>query len=597
MKQMSYVTRWLYSTSHKDIAILYLAFGMISSVIGTAMSALIRIELASGNSQIFHENNQAYNVIITGHGVVMIFLFIMPVIIGAFGNFFLPIMIGAVDMAFARLNNISFWCLPPGLICLICSVLIENGAGTGWTVYPPLSSIGAHSGPSVDLAIFALHLTSISSLLGAINFIVTALNMRAIGMHMINMPLFVWAIFFTAILLLLSLPVLTAGVTLLLMDRNFNTGFYEVGAGGDPVLYEHLFWFFGQSWPLWLIIIILHCAICWDFIKTLVTIFISLIYLLLANIVKILISYLNNQQITKNWFITYLNRLENIINNKFPYIFKYKSKRYKSYWVGISETTRTKSFKNNKKESLNNKIYPKKDISSFWGEWLAGLIDGDGCLNVSKKGYCSCEITVSLQDEKALQQIKQKYGGSIKLRSGSKAVRYRLHHKEGMIKLINDVNGNIRNTKRLPQLHHVCTSLNLPIINPIVLDINNSWFSGFFDADGTIGYYFKNNRPQLTISVTNKYIQDISCFKDIFNGNIYYDRAQNGYYKWSIQSKKDILNFFNYILKHPSRTTKFNKFMLIKLYYQLTEQKAYVNNNTNLYKAWINFERKWFSKD
>nr|YP_008474870.1 cytochrome c oxidase subunit 1 [Meyerozyma guilliermondii]AGS44075.1 cytochrome c oxidase subunit 1 [Meyerozyma guilliermondii] len=243
---MSYITRWLYSTSHKDIAILYLGYGMIASMVGTGMSVIIRMELSSGNSQFFHGNNQAYNVLITGHAIAMIFLFVMPVIIGAFGNFFLPIMIGAVDMAFARLNNISFWCLPPALVCIIASVLIEQGAGTGWTVYPPLSSISAHSGPSVDMAIFALHLTSISSLLGAINFIVTTLNMRTIGLHMINIPLFVWAIFFTAILLLLSLPVLTAGVTLLLLDRNFNTGFYEVGAGGDPVLYEHLFWFFGH---------------------------------------------------------------------------------------------------------------------------------------------------------------------------------------------------------------------------------------------------------------------------------------------------------------------------------------------------------------
>lgn len=246
MKQMSYVTRWLFSTSHKDIGILYLLFGMISAMVATAMSVIIRMELSSGNAQFLHNNNQVFNVLVTGHALGMIFLFVMPVLIGAFGNFLLPILIGGVDMAFARLNNISFWCLPPALVCIIASVLIEQGAGTGWTLYPPLSGVGSHSGPSVDLAIFAIHLTTISSLLGAINFIVTTLNMRSIGIHMINMPLFVWAIFFTAILLLLSLPVLSAAVTLLLMDRNFNTGFYEIGAGGDPILYEHLFWFFGH---------------------------------------------------------------------------------------------------------------------------------------------------------------------------------------------------------------------------------------------------------------------------------------------------------------------------------------------------------------
>lgn len=246
MHSMSWSTRWLLSTSHKDIGILYLIFGIISAMAATGMSVLIRMELSNGNSTFLFNNNQVYNVMITGHAILMIFFFVMPSLIGALGNFMTPILVGAVDMSFARLNNISFWCLPPALICIIASVLVENGAGTGWTVYPPLSSIGSHSGPSVDLAIFALHLTTISSLLGAINFIVTVNNMRTIGLFLLISPLYVWAILFTAILLLLSLPVLTTAVTLLLLDRNFNTGFYEIGAGGDPILYEHLFWFFGH---------------------------------------------------------------------------------------------------------------------------------------------------------------------------------------------------------------------------------------------------------------------------------------------------------------------------------------------------------------
>lgn len=199
---------------------------------------------------------------------------------------------------------------------------------------------------------------------------------------------------------------------------------------------------------------------------------------------------------------------------------------------------------------------------------------------------------------KALQQIKQKFGGSIKLRSGVKAVRYRLHNEKSMINLINAINGNIRNSKRLPQLHHVCSILNLPIIEPIELTINNSWFSGFFDADGSMNFYFKNKYPQLTISVTNKYYKDVYPYMSIFGGNIYYDRAQNGYYKWSIQSKIDILNFINYISKNPSRTTKFNKILLCKNYYYLINLKAYkAPGNTNLLKSWNKFIIKWNNKD